>query len=92
MDSVHVGDVGLLTAPDRAILDYAANALVIVSADNGLFCAAWPAVVLRTCWSQAVSPPVVGGYVAGRSIEEARIRSSVGSSQSGPIHPPDHGL
>jgi predicted nuclease of predicted toxin-antitoxin system len=24
LESVHVGDVGLLTAPDRAILDYAA--------------------------------------------------------------------
>ena len=35
LESVHVGDVGLLTAPDRAILDYAAaNALVIVSADS----------------------------------------------------------
>jgi predicted nuclease of predicted toxin-antitoxin system len=34
-DSVHVGDVGLLTAPDRSILDYAvANDLVIVSADS----------------------------------------------------------
>lgn len=34
LESVHVGDVGLLTAPDRSILDYAgANALVIVSAD-----------------------------------------------------------
>jgi hypothetical protein len=32
LESVHVGDVGLLTAPDRGILDYAAaNALVIVS-------------------------------------------------------------
>ena len=31
----HVGDVGLLTAPDQVILDYAAaNALVIVSADS----------------------------------------------------------
>ena len=35
LESVHVCDVGLLTAPDRAILDYAAaNALVIVSADS----------------------------------------------------------
>ena len=35
LESVHVGDAGLLTAPDRAILDYAAaNALVIVSADS----------------------------------------------------------
>jgi predicted nuclease of predicted toxin-antitoxin system len=35
LESVQVGDVGLLTAPDRAILDYAAaNALVIVSADS----------------------------------------------------------
>jgi predicted nuclease of predicted toxin-antitoxin system len=35
LESVHVGDVGLLTAPDQAILDYAAvNALVIVSADS----------------------------------------------------------
>jgi predicted nuclease of predicted toxin-antitoxin system len=35
LESVHVGDVGLLTAPDRAILDYAAaNAQVIVSADS----------------------------------------------------------
>jgi predicted nuclease of predicted toxin-antitoxin system len=35
LESVHVGDVGLLTAPDRAILDYAAaNALVIVSAHS----------------------------------------------------------
>ena len=35
LESVHVGDVGLLTAPDRGILDYAAaNALVIVSADS----------------------------------------------------------
>ena len=35
LESVHVGDVGLLTAPDRAILDYAAaSALVIVSADS----------------------------------------------------------
>jgi hypothetical protein len=35
LESVHVGDVGLLTAPDRGILDYAgANALVIVSADT----------------------------------------------------------
>ena len=35
LESVHVGDVGLLTAPDRAILDYAAvHALVIVSADS----------------------------------------------------------
>jgi predicted nuclease of predicted toxin-antitoxin system len=34
-ESVHVGDVGLLTASDRSILDYAAaNALVIVSADT----------------------------------------------------------
>jgi predicted nuclease of predicted toxin-antitoxin system len=35
LESVHVGDVGLLTAPDRGILNYAgANALVIVSADS----------------------------------------------------------
>jgi len=35
LESVHVRDVGLLTAPDKAILDYAAaNALVIVSADS----------------------------------------------------------
>lgn len=35
LDAVHVGDVGLLTAPDRSILDYAAaNDLVIVSADS----------------------------------------------------------
>jgi predicted nuclease of predicted toxin-antitoxin system len=35
LESVHVRDVGLLTAPDRSILDYAAaNALVIVSADS----------------------------------------------------------
>jgi predicted nuclease of predicted toxin-antitoxin system len=35
LDSVHVGGVGLLTASDRSILDYAAaNALVIVSADS----------------------------------------------------------
>jgi predicted nuclease of predicted toxin-antitoxin system len=35
LESVHVCDVGLLTAPDRAILAYAAaNALVIVSADS----------------------------------------------------------
>ncbi len=34
-DSVHVTEVGLLTASDRAILDYAAeNGLVIVSADT----------------------------------------------------------
>jgi predicted nuclease of predicted toxin-antitoxin system len=34
-ESVHVGDVGLLTAADKAILDYAAaNGLVIVSADT----------------------------------------------------------
>jgi len=33
--SIHVGDVGLLTAADQAILDYAAvNELVIVSADT----------------------------------------------------------
>ena len=33
--AVHVGDVGLLTATDRSILDYAAaNDLVIVSADS----------------------------------------------------------
>lgn len=32
---MHVRDVGLLTAPDRSILDYAAgNALAIVSADS----------------------------------------------------------
>ena len=35
MESVHVCDVGLMTAPDRSILEYAAdNALVIVSADS----------------------------------------------------------
>jgi predicted nuclease of predicted toxin-antitoxin system len=35
LESVHVRDVGLLTAPDRSILDYAAaNAMVIVSADS----------------------------------------------------------
>jgi predicted nuclease of predicted toxin-antitoxin system len=35
LECVHVGDVGLLTAPDRVILDYAAaNTLVIVSADS----------------------------------------------------------
>jgi predicted nuclease of predicted toxin-antitoxin system len=35
LESVHVCDVGLLTAPDRSILDYAAaNALVIVFADS----------------------------------------------------------
>jgi predicted nuclease of predicted toxin-antitoxin system len=34
-DSVHVTEVGLLTASDQAILDYAAeNGLVIVSADT----------------------------------------------------------
>ncbi len=33
--SIHVGDVGLLTAADQAILDYAAaNELVIISADT----------------------------------------------------------
>lgn len=33
--SIHVGDVGLLTAADQAILDYAAaNGLVIISADT----------------------------------------------------------
>jgi len=37
LESVHVGDAGLLTAPDRSILEYAAaNALVIVSADSDL--------------------------------------------------------
>lgn len=35
LESVHVGDVGLLTAPDKAILGYAAvHGLVIVSADS----------------------------------------------------------
>jgi predicted nuclease of predicted toxin-antitoxin system len=35
LESLHVCDVCLLTAPDRDILDYAAaNALVIVSADS----------------------------------------------------------
>ena len=35
LESVHVGDAGLLTAPDRTILDYAAvHDLVIVSADS----------------------------------------------------------
>ncbi|WP_187366153.1 DUF5615 family PIN-like protein [Trebonia kvetii] len=35
MESVHVCDVGLLTAADRRILEYAAaSALVIVSADS----------------------------------------------------------
>lgn len=35
LESVHVCDVGLLTAPDRSILEYAAdNALVIVFADS----------------------------------------------------------
>jgi predicted nuclease of predicted toxin-antitoxin system len=35
LESAHVGDVGLLTAPDRGIHDYAAaNALAIVSADS----------------------------------------------------------
>lgn len=35
LESVHVGDVGLLTAHDKAILDYAAvHGLVIVSADS----------------------------------------------------------
>jgi predicted nuclease of predicted toxin-antitoxin system len=34
-ESIHVGDVDLLTATDRAILDYAAaNGLVIISADS----------------------------------------------------------
>ena len=34
-EAVHVGDVGLLAASDRSILDYAAaNDLVIVSADS----------------------------------------------------------
>lgn len=34
-ESIHVADVGLLTAADQAILDYAAaNGLVIVSADT----------------------------------------------------------
>jgi predicted nuclease of predicted toxin-antitoxin system len=33
--SIHVGDVGLLTAADQAILDYAAaSGLVIISADT----------------------------------------------------------
>jgi len=33
--SIHVGDVGLLTAADRAILDYAAaSGLVVISADT----------------------------------------------------------
>jgi hypothetical protein len=35
LEAVHVGDVGLLTASDRSLLDYAAaNDLVIVSADS----------------------------------------------------------
>ena len=35
LESVHVGHAGLLTAPDRTILDYATvNDLVIVSADS----------------------------------------------------------
>ena len=35
LESVHVCDAGLLTAPGRSILEYAAdNALVIVSADS----------------------------------------------------------
>jgi len=35
LESVHVCDAGLLTAPDGSILDHAvANALVIVSADS----------------------------------------------------------
>jgi predicted nuclease of predicted toxin-antitoxin system len=35
LESVHVGDVGLLTAPDQRILAYAeANGFVIVSADS----------------------------------------------------------
>lgn len=53
-ESIHVGDVGLLTATNQAILDYAAaNGQVIVSADSdfGELLAVWrgtvrPSVVL----------------------------------------------
>jgi predicted nuclease of predicted toxin-antitoxin system len=73
LDAVHVRDVGLLTAPDRSILDYpAANDLVIVSADSdfGEMLAASrgatrPSVVGR-------APPVRGPAYVGQPGRPAR--------------------
>ena len=52
LESVHGGDVGLLTALDRGILEYAAaNALVIISADSdfGELLAAARGIVREIC-------------------------------------------
>ncbi len=99
--SVRVGDVALLTAADRAILDYAAaNALVIVSADSDfgeLLAAARgatrPSVVLLrsadrlTSDQQAANLPAVADDLeAGAIVTIARGRMRI---RSLPIVPAD---
>jgi len=66
LESVHVGDVGLLTAPDRGILDYAAaNALAIVSADSD-FGERWPPPAGRRDPRSSCSAPPTGSRPTSR--------------------------
>jgi predicted nuclease of predicted toxin-antitoxin system len=88
-DAIHVADVGLLTAADEAILEYAsANQLVIISVDTdfGEMLAASsgrarPSVVLLrsadllTPDQQAANlPPVADGLETGALVSIARGR------------------
>jgi predicted nuclease of predicted toxin-antitoxin system len=55
LESVHVGDVGLLTAPDRAILDYAAADALVMSLLTTISASSWPPPAVRrdprSCYS-----------------------------------------
>jgi Domain of unknown function (DUF5615) len=66
LESVHVGDVGLLTAPDRDILDYAAaNALVIVSL-TAISASCWPPPAGRHDLRLSFSAPPTGSRPTSR--------------------------
>jgi hypothetical protein len=82
LESVHVCDVGLLTAPDRSILDYAAaNALVIVSADSdfGELAGRQP----RGNATFGRSSPVCGPAYTGRAGSPAGGKPASGSRRPG---------
>jgi hypothetical protein len=89
MESVHVRDAGLLTAPDRSILDYAAaNALVIVSADSD-----FGELLAASRGANAAfgrSPSVCGPADPGRAGSPADGKPACGSGGPGSGRGRDH--
>jgi predicted nuclease of predicted toxin-antitoxin system len=68
--SIHVGDVGLLTAADQAILDYvAASKLVIISADTdfGELLAICACLAVRSRAASRLTPRMSHATSTGRS-------------------------